>query len=100
MSDLTSYTWNKGALPECSVTEPKDKTECYPAVETHTWGAFAGLAIELGGYGDLELIDPYSGRRFWCPVPDQIWEQGVFAAYHYLLEKAEAAGFTLPTDRD
>lgn len=43
----------------------------YPHSGTHTWGAFAGLAIELGGYGDIELVDPYSGSRFWFRPDDQ-----------------------------
>jgi hypothetical protein len=40
----------------------------YPDVETHTWGAFAFLAIEAGGYGDLEVVNPYNGRRLTAPV--------------------------------
>lgn len=50
-----------------SVTGPvdTDPNHYYPKVDCHIWGAFAGLAIELGGYGDLEAVDPYSGRRFW-----------------------------------
>ena len=35
----------------------------YPS--SHTWGEFAGMAIELGGYSDVTAIDPYTGRRFW-----------------------------------
>lgn len=38
---------------------------CYPRSDSHTWGEFAGLAVEMGGYGDLTAIDPYTGRRFW-----------------------------------
>lgn len=35
----------------------------YPQVEAHTWGEFAGAVFELGGYGDMTLIDPYTGSR-------------------------------------
>jgi hypothetical protein len=37
----------------------------YPDNGTHTWGEFAGMAIELGGYGDMTMVDPYSGQRLW-----------------------------------
>lgn len=86
-------TWNRGALPEHEVSARKPPEQCYPKVEVYTWQEFAGFAVEMGGYGDLTMIDPYSGRRFWCPVPDQVWEQGTMAAYRYLLEQAEKHGF-------
>lgn len=36
----------------------------YPQAATYTWGEFAGLAIEFGGYGDISAVDPYTGERF------------------------------------
>lgn len=39
----------------------------YPQSGTHTWGAFAGLAIEMDGYGGVEVIAPWSGRVLYVP---------------------------------
>ncbi len=50
---------------EWSIGSARPAGECYPKTDSYTWGAFAGLAIELGGYNDLEAVDPYTGRRFW-----------------------------------
>lgn len=44
--------------------------EAWPQSDTHTWGMFAGLAVELGGYCDVELIDPGTGRTFWFQPAD------------------------------
>lgn len=98
MTNLNALFAESG-LPECSVTAGIAREYCYPKVEVHTWQEFAGFAVEMGGYGDLTMIDPYSGRRFWCPVPDQVWEQGTMAAYRYLLEQAEKHGFPEDTQR-
>lgn len=84
-----SDTANPGYL----ITPGRDDELHYPKTGTHTWGAFAGLAIELGGYGDVELVDPYSGSRFWCPVPDQTWAEGTFAAFQYAIGQAAAANW-------
>lgn len=37
----------------------------YPQSGSHQWGAFPWLAIETGGYGDLELIHPWTGETLW-----------------------------------
>jgi hypothetical protein len=50
---------------EYRISAPIDPARCYPKAEAHVWSEFAGLAIELGGYGDITAIDPHSGRRFW-----------------------------------
>lgn len=50
---------------EWQVSHPMPKDKCYPKTDSYTWGEFAGLAIEMGGYSDLSAIDPYTGRRFW-----------------------------------
>lgn len=76
-----------------------DKTRCYPTAESYTWGAFAGLAIEsggqpvaaveLGGYGDLEMVDPYTMQRLWVgDVPDSIYD-----ALRKLIDVAEREQF-------
>lgn len=52
---------------EPSITPGDPGEPHYPQATAHTWGAFAGLAIELGGYGDLEVVDPYNGDRLWIP---------------------------------
>lgn len=41
--------------------------------EQFTWNMFPGLAIELGGYNDVELVDPYTGRRFWYQPARERW---------------------------
>lgn len=50
---------------EWSVSAGRPAEGCYPRSDSHTWGEFAGLAIELGGYADISAVDPYTGRRFW-----------------------------------
>lgn len=46
------------------VIRPGDPTEPhYPQADTHTWGEFAGLAIEMGGYGDITAVNPHTGDR-------------------------------------
>jgi hypothetical protein len=42
----------------------------YPNVGHHTWGEFAYLAVEAGGYSDLTAIDPYTGNRLWVGGSD------------------------------
>jgi len=37
----------------------------YPGKDTHMWGEFALVAVEMGGYGDATLVDPYTGSRLW-----------------------------------
>lgn len=50
---------------EWHVSKPMSRDRCYPKAGSYTWGEFAGLVIEMGGYSDLSAIDPYTGRRFW-----------------------------------
>lgn len=78
-----------------SVSAPTDGPH-YPETEAHdyTWGAFAGAAIELGGYGDLILVDPYSGRRLWLADCLDDEPKGSFLrGLRKLLDLAEATGF-------
>lgn len=62
--------------PTTSISEARPDEECYPKAGSHVWNEFAGLAIELGGYGDITAIDPYTGRRFW-------WGNGVLTGNFY-----------------
>lgn len=50
---------------EWSVSGPAPAGECYPKSDSYTWGEFAGVAVEMGGYNDISMVDPYTGRRFW-----------------------------------
>lgn len=60
----------------------------------HVWGAFAGLAIELDGYGNIELVNPYNGSRITCPVPDQFWYYRSMAeCYKLAIDLAQEAGW-------
>lgn len=72
----------------------------YPDVDTHTWGAFALLAVELGGYGDMEVVNPYTGHRLTAPVlttsgygsggsPDQ----SMYDALRAMVDEMERVGF-------
>lgn len=38
----------------------------YPNVNTHLWGAWPFLAIEMEGYGDLSAHDASTGMSFWA----------------------------------
>lgn len=79
-----------------------DKTLCYPTTDTYTWGAFAGLAIEsdgkpiaaieMGGYCDLEMVDPYTLQRLW--VADVMrGETSIYDALRKLIDVAEREQF-------
>lgn len=118
--EITEDTYWGGLMPEVHVTSREPADRCYPHGPTvnqlaaqpphkipgteieappvgdavvHVWGGFAGLAIELGGYQDLELVDPYTGRRLWVPLPDRLRFAGVLAWYRYALDVAERSGF-------
>lgn len=69
--------------------------------QSHTWGAFAGLAVELGGYGDLILVDPTDGRRLWIgDAFDEVTDDRSFLrALRRALDVAEATGFLEDTAR-
>lgn len=41
--------------------EPNPGYQTYPQHDTHPWGYFAFLAIEMDGYGNAVVIDPYEG---------------------------------------
>ncbi len=45
--------------------------ELYPKTGVHAWNAWPILAIETGGYNDLEVTDPYTGRCLWV---GEVWD--------------------------
>ncbi len=66
----------------------------WPQSETHTWGAFAGLAVELGGYSDIELVDPGTGSRFWFKPGAHLDPTSPTWFWDALIEAAQAAKAT------
>lgn len=122
-NEPTEDTYWGGPLPEATVTPNEPTDRCYPHGPTvrqladqpphkipgteieappigdavvHVWGGFAGLAIELGGYQDVELVDPYTGRRLWVPLPDRLRYAGPLAWYRYALDVAERSDLLRP----
>ena len=69
----------------------------YPQEDKHTWGAFAGLAVELDGYNNLELVNPYNGDRITVygvfPQLGEGEDQPFVAALHFAIDAAALAGF-------
>jgi hypothetical protein len=37
----------------------------YPQRDSYEFQEFAGPVFELGGYGDITLVNPYNGMRMW-----------------------------------
>ena len=80
-----------------------DKTACYPTAESYTWGAFAGLAIEsdgkpiaaieLGGYNDMEMVDPYTLQRLWVADVMRDDNTSIYDALRKLIDVAEREQF-------
>jgi hypothetical protein len=70
----------------------------YPKVETHLWGMWPVLAIETGGYRDLEAKDPYTGRALNARVIRD--GQSIYDALRLLIDAMEAVDFLPdgPTD--
>lgn len=68
----------------------------YPQSPIHTWGAFAGLALELDGYSGVEVIAPWSGKMLY--VPDAFRSDGEPEDWATILRRVadgiEAAGWT------
>lgn len=80
-----------------STTEPTPAEQNYPKSEAYTWGEFAHLAIETGGYGDLTAIDPWTGQRFW--VSDAAGSDNPYENLRRLIDAMEREGFLdAPTD--
>ena len=74
----------------------------YPKVESHLWGAWPIIAVrrdgeplvtvETGGYHDLEVQDPYTGRTMWVRAYAGK-DTSVYDALRRLIDAMEAASF-------
>lgn len=86
----------------------EDKTRCYPTTDTYTWSEFAGVAIhdgegkpvaavEMGGYCDLSMVDPYTLQRLWVADVLSTREDGseptIYDALRALIDIAEREQF-------
>ena len=93
------------------ISGPRPPGECYPATGTYTFGEFAGPvfehggdgenaapAFEFGAYGDMSLVDPWTGRRLWVAVFNAGQPMSVYDAMRKVIEIAEATGFLAPYD--
>lgn len=75
----------------------------YPHADAHTWGAFAGVAVqtdsgpvaaaELGGYNDIELVNPYNGQRLWMSKAFRGKDGNIYDALRRLIDLAEREQF-------
>lgn len=78
--------------PDVTITTPiEGQYPVYPDTDSHTWGAFAYLAIEMGGYGDLDVVNPYNGVRLNAPVFHQT--DNAYTALRLLIDEMEKASF-------
>lgn len=82
---------------EWSTTAGHRDAPGYP--ESHTWGEFAGLAVELGGYGDITLVDPGTGSRFWFRPGAHLDTRSAGWFWDALIEAIQAAKATGWQDR-
>jgi hypothetical protein len=48
-----------------SISDEKPKEQTYPKTDMYQYQEFAGPVIEFGGYSDITMVDPYTGRRLW-----------------------------------
>lgn len=74
----------------------------WPNVESHLWGAFPFLAIELDGYNDFSIQDPATGRRLWTRYPKYAKgtpdEVSWYDRLRHLVDVMEATGFLTEPD--
>lgn len=83
---------NKLTPEDVTITTPiEGQYPVYPQADSHQWGAFAYLAIEAGGYGDLEVVNPYNGVRLNAPV----FKEAVngYTALRLLIDEMERVDF-------
>ena len=71
----------------------------YPRCGTHLWSAFALLAVETGGYNDIEAVDPYTGRVVWTRLPEDK-DLNVYDQLRHLIDAMEAAEFYAASDTE
>ena len=68
----------------------------YPLVDSHLWGAWPFLAIEMEGYGDLSAHDAQTGMSFWaqCFRGDPLEDPAApYNAMRKLIDLMQAAQF-------
>lgn len=87
-------------IPAEDITEfPETPGPHYPQRDTYQFQEFAGLVFELGGYGDVTLCDPYTGRRLHLmhafDGPDG-QTLGLFDAMRKVIDAAEQVGWGTP----
>lgn len=86
-----------------------DRSELYPHNDRYQWGAWPVIAIETGGYSDLEAHNPSTGDYLWTralrcdkhPDPaDASWVEceacrngTIYDALRRLVDAMEAHGF-------
>jgi hypothetical protein len=70
----------------------RDK-DVYPKTGTYEFGEFAGPVFELGGYGDMTMVDPYTLERLWVAHVFNGEDTSLFEAMRRVIDVAEAIGF-------
>lgn len=91
--DRDQWTISNAASPADCYPKGPTVAQLKPGAVVHVWQEFPGFVVELGGYGDMTIVDPYTGRRMWMWIPDEFWSQGVIAAYRYAIDVADRVGF-------
>ncbi len=66
--------------------------DTYPRTDTYQFQEFAGYVFELGGYGDMSIIDPYTRVRLW--VGDALNQNTtIWDSMRKVIDVAEAVGW-------
>jgi hypothetical protein len=63
----------------------------YPQQDTFTLQEFAGPVFEIGGYGDMGLINPYKCKRLW--VGGALDDNDIYEGMRRVINVAEKLGF-------
>jgi len=71
---------------------PLTQDDVYPKKDSYTFQEFAGPVFELGGYGDLTMVDPYTLKRLWISQ-SSIQGLSFFDAMRRAIDVAEAIQF-------
>lgn len=77
---------------EYSISEELPSSQTYPTTDIYEFGEFAGPIFEMGGYGDITMIDPYTGRRLWVGGAFQDGDS-IYDAMTKAISVAEEIGF-------
>jgi hypothetical protein len=65
----------------------------YPQDDKYEFQEFAGPVFEMGGYGDMTMIDPYTGRRLWVSQALLGEDWSPYQAMRKVIELAEKHDF-------